>query len=37
MMIAVRKQSRENKSDRNRTSRVRGQKGGGHNYPLTNR
>lgn len=37
MMIAVRKQSRKNKSERNSTSRVRGQKDGGHNYPLTDR
>ena len=28
-MVAVRKQSRENKSDKNRTSTVTGQKGGG--------
>lgn len=37
MMIAVRKQSRENKSDKNRTSTVRGQKRWGDNYSQTDK
>ena len=37
MMTAVRKQSRENKSDKNRTSTVRGQKRWGDNYPFADR
>ena len=37
MMIAVRKQSRENKSDKSRTLTVKGQKGWGDNYLFTDK